>query len=142
VLEYLKTMPNAQRLAEQDDTSTITDHQAMLDICEADIPENPAHEIVAREWLLFCNNNVDWVIRRCLFRTSEGYYGLGPNSLAIGDEVWIMPRSHVPFILRKSPTGTPLGRYSSIGGSYVHGIMHGECFKGKNSPEWEAIELE
>lgn len=120
VREYLKTIPNAQRLAEQDDTNTITDHRAIPEICEADIAKNPALEMVARERLLFGQNVVDWVTRRCLFRTSEGYYGLGPSSLAIGDEVWIMPRSHVPFILRKSPTGAPLGQYSFIGESYVH----------------------
>ena len=38
--------------------------------------------------------------------------------------------------------GAPLGRYSFISKSYVHGIMHGGCFKGKNFAEWEAIELE
>jgi hypothetical protein len=54
--------------------------------------------------------------------------GLGPKSLAIGDEVWIMPRSHVPFILRKSPTGAPLGRYSSawsiISSDYGYWPLH------------------
>ncbi|KAF8856023.1 hypothetical protein BDZ45DRAFT_675824 [Acephala macrosclerotiorum] len=54
--------------------------------------------------------------------------GLAPDSVAIGDEVWILAGSQVPFILR-SVDGS-LRRYKLIGEAYVHGIMHGEGMEG------------
>jgi hypothetical protein len=57
-----------------------------------------------------------------------GGLGLGPDSVQINDEVWILAGSQVPFILR-SVDGSPR-RYKLIGEAYVHGIMHGEGMEG------------
>jgi Heterokaryon incompatibility protein (HET)/Ankyrin repeats (3 copies) len=74
--------------------------------------------------------------RRRLFRTKENLLGLGPRSLRVGDELWIISGTIFPFILRPLETGA----YHLVGTSYVHGIMHGEAI----TPDvvFEQIELE
>jgi Heterokaryon incompatibility protein (HET)/Ankyrin repeats (3 copies) len=74
--------------------------------------------------------------RRRLFRTKENLLGLGPRSLRVGDELWILGGTIFPFILRPLPSGA----YNLVGTSYVHGIMHGEAV----TPDvvFEKIELE
>jgi hypothetical protein len=63
---------------------------------------------------------------RVLAIISPGGLALAPESTAIDDEVWIIAGSPIPLMLR------PLGqnRYRLIGGTYVHGIMHGEGLEG------------
>ncbi|PQE24591.1 heterokaryon incompatibility protein [Rutstroemia sp. NJR-2017a BVV2] len=60
--------------------------------------------------------------RRSLFRTSVGSLGIGPQSLQILDEVWILNGATVPFVLRPREDGN----YQLIGEVYLHGLMHGE----------------
>ncbi|KAK5949501.1 hypothetical protein OHC33_009494 [Knufia fluminis] len=89
---------------------------------------------------------------RRLFVTGEKQYlGLGAMSMEVGDEVWVVKGSKVPFLLRKiseeeeeeedededteaasnkdKNTGSQRRRtyYKYIGDLYVHGIMHGEA---------------
>jgi hypothetical protein len=61
---------------------------------------------------------------RTLIRTSKKYLGLAPHWLRPGDEVWILERALVPFILRPCDDQ----QYRTVGEAYVHGIMHGEAF--------------
>ena len=63
--------------------------------------------------------------RRRLFKTRGGFMGTGPRSLRIGDEVWILHRAGLPFILRPLPNGN----YRLIGESFVYGVMHGEVLQ-------------
>ena len=72
--------------------------------------------------------------RRRLFRTKESQLGLGPRSLQVGDEVWILGGARYPFLLRPLENGA----YWLVGTIYVHGIMHGEAIK----PEVEFREIE
>jgi hypothetical protein len=60
---------------------------------------------------------------RRLCKSSQGYIGLMPESAKEGDEIWLIPGSKVPFVLRKLH---PAGAYQFFGEAYVHGIMHGE----------------
>ncbi|KAM3072057.1 hypothetical protein ACMFMG_008518 [Clarireedia jacksonii] len=60
--------------------------------------------------------------RRSLFRTSIGCLGIGPQSLQVHDEVWVLKGATVPFVLRPREDGT----YQLIGEAYLHGLMHGE----------------
>ncbi|SPO07340.1 uncharacterized protein DNG_10034 [Cephalotrichum gorgonifer] len=63
-----------------------------------------------------------------LFRTSEGYLGLGTECLHVGDSVWIVPGSRVPLILRTSGDDEPReSRYRLVGGAYLHNFMEGEA---------------
>jgi hypothetical protein len=73
-----------------------------------------------------------------LFRTVNGFLGLGPLSLQQDDEVWILPGAAVPIILRKT---SEISRYRVVGDSYVLGFMHGEALSG-HGLEFVDIEIE
>lgn len=60
---------------------------------------------------------------RSFFKSSRGYYGLGPEVAEVGDVICILFGSSVPFVLR--PNGTS-GQWKLVGECYVHGIMNGE----------------
>lgn len=63
------------------------------------------------------------LVNQALFRTSKGRIGIGPATLATGDEVWIFYGGRMPFIMRPGPT------YEMIGEAYVHGIMDGQAME-------------
>ncbi|KAF9771064.1 hypothetical protein IL306_011319 [Fusarium sp. DS 682] len=60
------------------------------------------------------------------FLTSTGFVGVGPVDMQAGDEVCVLLGGKIPYLLRPQGDET----YSLIGEVYVHGIMHGELFKG------------
>ncbi|KAH4169655.1 hypothetical protein HBI70_136960 [Parastagonospora nodorum] len=62
---------------------------------------------------------------RRVFRTRGGYLGTGPRSLRKGDEVWILHRAGLPFVLRPQLNG----RYRLVGEAFVYGVMHGEALE-------------
>ncbi|KAJ4988146.1 ankyrin and het domain protein [Stagonosporopsis vannaccii] len=62
--------------------------------------------------------------KRRLFRTRGSYLGTGSRSLKPGDEIWILRRGDLPFVLRPQPT---FGHYRLVGEAFVYGIMHGEA---------------
>lgn len=64
--------------------------------------------------------------KRRLFRTQNGYLGTGPRSLRTGDEIWILHRGGLPFVLRPQHK---FGHYRLIGEAFVYGIMHGEALE-------------
>jgi hypothetical protein len=63
--------------------------------------------------------------KRRLFKTHGNLMGTGPRSLRASDEVWILHRSGLPFVLRPQPNGN----YRLIGESFVYGVMHGEALE-------------
>ncbi|CAA9967087.1 HET domain containing protein [Pyrenophora teres f. maculata] len=63
--------------------------------------------------------------QRRIFKTSRGFMGTGARSLRAGDEVWVLHRGSLPFVLRPLPNG----RYRLIGESFVYGVMHGEVLQ-------------
>ena len=63
--------------------------------------------------------------KRRLFKTRSGFMGTGPRSLQAGDEIWVLYRGGLPFVLRPIDNGN----YRLIGESFVLGIMHGECLE-------------
>lgn len=92
--------------------------------------------------------------RRLFVTGREQFLGLGPMSMKVGDEVWVLKGSKVPFLLRKigdeEAVGTNGGKgkgkpkiqkmyYKYIGDLYVHGIMHGEAVEAAG--EWEKVVL-
>ncbi|OCK82928.1 HET-domain-containing protein [Lepidopterella palustris CBS 459.81] len=72
---------------------------------------------------------------RKAFRSEEGYVGLGPSQLIVGDIVCIFFGADLPFVLR------PLkeGKYRLVGEAYVHKVMDGELM-GEN-PRSEVFEI-
>jgi len=63
--------------------------------------------------------------KRRVFKTRAGYMGTGPRSLRPGDEVWILHRAGLPFVLRPQPNGN----FRLIGEAFVYGVMHGEALQ-------------
>ncbi|EXK81565.1 hypothetical protein FOQG_13983 [Fusarium oxysporum f. sp. raphani 54005] len=63
---------------------------------------------------------------RRAFMTSTGFVGVGPLDMQPGDEVCILLGGKVPYLLRPQSDET----YTLVGEAYMHGVMHGELFKG------------
>jgi hypothetical protein len=62
------------------------------------------------------------------FRSHNGYVGLGPTDLAVGDVVAIPYGSPVPFAFRRGGEGED-ATYPLVGEVYVFGIIDGEFMK-------------
>jgi hypothetical protein len=69
---------------------------------------------------------------RRLFITENGCLGLGPQSTAISDAVWMLQGGCVPFVLREGKYKIEK-KHEFVGECYVHGYMHGkmaeQCWK-------------
>ncbi|KAF4960119.1 hypothetical protein FGADI_1137 [Fusarium gaditjirri] len=63
---------------------------------------------------------------RRAFMTSTGFVGVGPLDIQPGDEVCILLGGKIPYLLRAQGDEA----YTLVGEAYVHGVMHGELFKG------------
>jgi Heterokaryon incompatibility protein (HET) len=73
------------------------------------------------------------------FRTAQGFFGLGSQSLRPGDSLWIVPGSRVPLIFRLGSTCS--SRHQLVGGAYLHGFMLGQALN-RNGLQFEMVELE
>ena len=79
---------------------------------------------------------------RRLFVTEQGFLGLGHESVAVGDQVWLIKDALVPMVFRPtSKSARDLGPefpahrlkgmssyHTLVGEAYLHGLMHGEFF--------------
>jgi hypothetical protein len=61
---------------------------------------------------------------RRLIRTQAGYIGLAVQGAEVGDYVALFKGARMPFVIRSEPDGWRL-----VGNSYVHGVMHSECWQ-------------
>jgi hypothetical protein len=75
---------------------------------------------------------------RRFFITKEGYLGLGPRNMQVGDEIHIVAGGNCPLVLRKAPhersIQSPNPTYTLLGDCYLHGVMDGEAaenFEGR-----------
>ena len=83
------------------------------------------------------------MIRR-FFVSSHGYFGLGPELVKEGDEIYILPGSACPLILRSNPQhitadltrnrSTTKQFHTYVGDCYVDSIMDGEAVKSSSFP--------
>lgn len=62
--------------------------------------------------------------KRCLFKTQSAFLGTGSRSLRIGDEIWVLHRGGLQFVLRPRQK---FGHYGLIGEAFVYGVMYGEA---------------
>jgi hypothetical protein len=73
------------------------------------------------------------IVNQTFFITEKRYIGIAPLTLDVGDEVWVLFGSRLPFALRpfhRTLSGKDAtGHYTSIGDCYVHGIMKGEAMR-------------
>jgi len=73
------------------------------------------------------------------FRTRQGFFGLGTQSLRAGDSVWVVPGSRVPLVLRRQSHDSQ--RYRLVGGAYVHGFMIGQAL-GRSDLRFGMVKVE
>ena len=86
--------------------------------------------------------------RRLFISREERYVGLAPKSAKVGDEVWIVPGSRTPFVLRRregpidrQEEGRDGREYEFLGEAYVHGLMGGEFFQRGSEARVEDLVL-
>jgi hypothetical protein len=79
-----------------------------------------SHSAKAQEFTEALN---DIGFNKCLYRTKRGLLGLGPASTNANDEVWLIQGARLPFVLRRCAERT---NHTLVGGTYVHGFMHGK----------------
>ena len=78
---------------------------------------------------------------RRLAITDQGYMGVVPPYSEIGDVLFIIPGTQVPFLLRSQRGGENSGEASTgeewrlVGESYLHGMMDGEAMKRGGTEE-------
>ncbi|PMD37540.1 HET-domain-containing protein [Hyaloscypha variabilis F] len=75
-------------------------------------------------------NTDSWVARypvqenRKMFKTKNGYIGLGPREMRAGDRIALFSGGSMPLVMRTKGTALEL-----IGDCYVHGIMYSERYR-------------
>jgi hypothetical protein len=68
---------------------------------------------------------------RILYVTISGRIGLSLPNVKVGDEIWVIHGSNVPFILRRQ-SETPT-QHRLVGDTYLQGVMDGSCARGDDS---------
>ncbi|KAL2125554.1 hypothetical protein VTJ04DRAFT_1919 [Mycothermus thermophilus] len=68
--------------------------------------------------------------RRC-FLTHEGFVGLGPRGMKVGDVVVVLKGASVPVVLRHSGQKGQQEVFRYVGEAYCYGVMDGEWTEGK-----------
>ncbi|KAH8199791.1 hypothetical protein TruAng_006072 [Truncatella angustata] len=94
--------------------------------------EVPSESRSARYWLQHVEYDaVDWIRnlrfvckKLAMVETKGSRLGLGPVGSQKGDEVWILPGSHYPLLLRKAD-----GVRKFVGMCRINGLMDGEVFE-------------
>jgi hypothetical protein len=61
---------------------------------------------------------------RRMFTTENGYIGLGPRDMRVGDHIALFSGGSMPLVMRTKGTKLEL-----VGDCYVHGIMYGERYR-------------
>lgn len=76
--------------------------------------------------------------RHLLFTTSQKWLGKGLYGVQTNDEIWLLERAAVPFVLR--PYGE--SQYQLVWDAYIHGIMFGELLTvAGGTEEFREIEI-
>ena len=76
------------------------------------------------------------VVLHRVFVTEHHQLGLRPQSIDVGDEVWFISGSHLPYVLRPISEQDGAGGFRLVGETYVHGCMQGEIFEGKSDEDF------
>ena len=76
---------------------------------------------------------------RSVFVTRDGHMGLGVETTAVGDSVWVVSSCPALLTLRVVGSNSPDSQltYRLINDAYVHGVMHGEAVDQRT--EWKEI---
>lgn len=142
---YIGARLSIEFLAQADQTQILSGYQQVIaEVTESGDPTVADSTEAYRSRLqgrmlpfltVFCNVAAG----RRLFRTESGWLGLGPESLQVGDSIWIVAAAPTPSALRKA-VDAPANAYELVGEVYVHGAMHGEPLE-KGEAQWDWIVL-
>ncbi len=143
---YITARISIEFLAQADQTQILSGYQQVIN----EVTENgdptvadgtaAYRTMLQRQMLPYAMVFSKVAVSRRMFRTESGWLGLGPESLEVGDSVWILADAPTPYALRK-PIDGPADAYELVGEAYVHGAMHGEPL-GTGEPQWEWIMLQ
>ncbi|EMC93572.1 hypothetical protein BAUCODRAFT_76491 [Baudoinia panamericana UAMH 10762] len=76
---------------------------------------------------------------RDFFRTSQGFFGLGPATLEVGDHIVVPFGSSRPLILREiSPNEHGL-RYQLVGDAVIWAVMEGQWHKQRTAKYFDIV---
>lgn len=81
----------------------------------------------------------------CLFITKDGYIGLSPPVIELGDIISVILGCDFPVILRKDPSSTtePDGtRWKIVGACYTNGLMSGQAIYGSLPSHYRAVHFD
>ncbi|TPX09420.1 uncharacterized protein E0L32_009308 [Thyridium curvatum] len=78
-------------------------------------PNDVMNDLIADEYA----STYSHALHLSLFRTSEGYLGLGPESIEKEDSIWVVSGSRVPLIFRRATDDS----HRLVGAAYLHGFM-------------------
>jgi hypothetical protein len=76
---------------------------------------------LAREFSQFITRFFHFLNNGTLFYTTDGYIGIGPKYLEVGDQLCVINNCHLPVLLRAEGTGHVL-----VGAVYVYGLSGNE----------------
>jgi hypothetical protein len=62
--------------------------------------------------------------RRKMLLSSGGFFGVAPESVKVGDHIFLLSGAEFPVVLRRHPTEEV--EYQFVGECYIHGLMHGQ----------------
>ncbi|PMD60902.1 uncharacterized protein K444DRAFT_628928 [Hyaloscypha bicolor E] len=65
--------------------------------------------------------------RRKVILTSRGFFGVAPQSANVGDQLYLLPGTEFPSLLRRYPKEEI--EYEFVGECYIHGLMNGQGMK-------------
>ena len=83
-----------------------------------------------------------------VYATRGGRFGVGPRTLCVGDQLFVVQGAQVPLVLRTldgngstEPSTSPRScrDYAYVGRTYLHGCMDGEAVTSKTA--WQTLRL-
>ena len=85
-----------------------------------------------------------------VFCTRDGRFGVGPRTLCIGDQIFIVQGAQVPLLLRtllddgndsveEASSSSWRREYGYVGRTYLHGCMDGEAISSETA--WQTLRL-
>ncbi|KAL9075877.1 MAG: hypothetical protein Q9161_001270 [Pseudevernia consocians] len=105
--------------------ANLEDHQSFTAFCDLRNAEPKSSEVY--------DSLRSFLVNQSFIVTQRGHMGIGPRDLEVGDEVWVLFGSRVPFVLRPiaacQTKNSPV-TFTLVGDCYVHGCMEGEAMVG------------
>jgi hypothetical protein len=146
--ETVKSLANLEKLASSDSSQTVPTLE-LLEYCLRKASEIPANHgdfrdqstfVVDQRLLLKGRMPYEELGSRCIggrlvFVSEEGYFGSGPDSMGIGDTVWVVSGCSSLLVFREHPSDAT--SYQLVGEAYIHGLMQGEAVR--EDTKWTEI---